>query len=508
MAFELFSLIGRVSMQGADIVNKQLSGVEGQVARVGQVMGNVGMNMTKFVTLPLLAVGAILGKIGLDFENAYNTIRAGTGATGEALDGLKEDFKAVLKDVPADFKSASQAIADLNTRLGLTGKPLQNLTKQMLNLARITKTDVNAVVRTSTRLFGDWDIATEDYGDTLDTLFKISQSTGIGIDRLSDMVTTYGVQLRTCGFDLETSLALMGKWEKEGVSAEKMLGGLSMALGRFAKAQKEPEEALRNLMAQIEAAPTVGKAMEFAVEALGTRAGPDFALAVREGRFAVEDFMKAIDASTETIDQAADATLSFTDRLKLLKNKALVALEPLGTAFIGVLEGLLPSFDKVINKIKSAVDWFSKLSPSAQKIIIIFTGILALAGPLMVGISKVTASVLSLKAAVLGLNTAMLLNPYILIGAAIIQLGIQAYTYTDAITKAKKGTQGWGEALFNLIPVFGPAIYALRRATEGTGELTEATEEEIPTIDKAKQAVDDYKKSLIDQGTTEKEATK
>ncbi|GAG86548.1 unnamed protein product, partial [marine sediment metagenome] len=83
----------------------------------------------------------------------------------------------------------STAIAELNTRLGLSGKPLQAMAKQMLNLARITETDINAVIRTSTRLFGDWDVAVEDQAQTLDYLFKVSQSTGVGIDKLSDMAS-------------------------------------------------------------------------------------------------------------------------------------------------------------------------------------------------------------------------------------------------------------------------------------------------------------------------------
>ena len=346
----LGNLIVRITGDNKELKNtiagseKQLSGFGATVQKHSATFMKTGAVMMGFAGA--IAITAI--KVGKEFDAAYKKIRTGTGATGKVLEGLKKDFRAVAKDVPNSLDEVSTAIADINTRLGLTGKPLQAMAKQMLNLARITETDVNAVIRTSTRLFGDWDVAVEDQAETLDYLYKVSQQTGIGIDRLSDIVTTYGVQMRASGFDMETSIALLGKWEKEGVSAEKMLGGLSMALGRFAKAGLEPEEALRDLMVQIEKAPTVGEAMGLAVEALGTRAGPDFALAVREGRFAVEDLMETLDANTDTINQAALDTMTLTEMFDLLKNRGKLAIEPLARS---VTEELLPVLEKVTDKL-------------------------------------------------------------------------------------------------------------------------------------------------------------
>ena len=58
----------------------------------------------------------------------------GTGATGEALAGLEDSFKAVFSSVPVDAADASTAIADLNTRLGLTGDDLEIRPTQFLGI--------------------------------------------------------------------------------------------------------------------------------------------------------------------------------------------------------------------------------------------------------------------------------------------------------------------------------------------------------------------------------------
>src|SRR5690606_17332568 len=62
-----------------------------------------------------------LYNIGATFDDVADTIRVGTGATGDALDGLIDSAKNVGKNVPAEFDAIGTTIADLNTRLGLSG---------------------------------------------------------------------------------------------------------------------------------------------------------------------------------------------------------------------------------------------------------------------------------------------------------------------------------------------------------------------------------------------------
>jgi len=95
------------------------------------------------------AVAKVAYDLGAQFDDAYDTLRIKTGSTGAALDDLKDDFRAVVSTVPTDFATASQAIAGLNSRLGLTGKPLQQLSRQMLELSRITETDLGSNVEPS-----------------------------------------------------------------------------------------------------------------------------------------------------------------------------------------------------------------------------------------------------------------------------------------------------------------------------------------------------------------------
>jgi len=271
------------------------------------------------------------------FDAAFDTIRLGTGKTGEALKGLQADFKGVLKDVPTDAATASTAIADLNTRLGLTGDVLQERSKQFINLSRITGTDLKGNIADMTRVFGDWSVASDQQAGTLDMIFRASQTSGIGINALSQKVVQFGAPLRQMGFGLDESIALMSKWEKEGVNSELVLGSFRIAMGNFARDNIPMRQGLDETIAKITAMGPGATSTSLAMEVFGARAGPDMAAAILEGRFAIDEYLTAIGGGSDTIDQAAADTDDWREKLTVLKNQALVGLEPvLSGIFNGV----------------------------------------------------------------------------------------------------------------------------------------------------------------------------
>jgi phage-related minor tail protein len=284
-----------------------------------------------------------LAKLGESFDGAFDTIRTGTGATGKSLERLQDDFKTVFSSVPVSMGDASTAIADLNKRLGLSGKPLQRISTQMLNLSRVTGTDVAGNVANITRVFGDWGVSTKDQSAAMDQLFRASQSTGAGVDQLSQGVVKFGAPLRQLGFGFEESLAMLGKFEKEGVNTELVVGSMRIALGKLARSGEPAQETFRRVSEEIKNAGSTSEANALALELFGARAGPDMAAAIREGRFEIDELTKTIASGGDTINGVAGETDDWREKLRTLGNKAMVALEPLAT--------------KVFTAIGTAIEW-------------------------------------------------------------------------------------------------------------------------------------------------------
>ena len=405
-----------------------LSKAESKLSNFGKKAMKAGGLMTAGLTLPIVGAGVAAFKAAEDFDKAYDTIRIGTGATGETLEGLKDTFKNVLKTVPASFEDTSMAVADLNTRLGLTGPDLEIVSRQVLELSRITGEDLSQAIEGTTRVMGDWGKQGTDIMHGMDDLFKVSQATGISVTSLSDQLVKYGAPLRQMGFDFETSAALLGKFEKEGVNAELVMGSLRQALGKMARTGEPAVETFQRVTEEIKNAGSTSEANAIALELFGARAGPDMAAAIREGRFEVADLVSTLDASGESIIGAAEDTKSFSERLQEFKNRVLVSLEPLMMKLFDAVGGLL---DKVAPKIENLVNWFTELSPTTQKVIAVVLALVAAAGPLLMIIGSIAA----------GLG--VLMSPVTLVIAAIAAL-VAAFIY---FYKTNEGFKKWVDDL-------------------------------------------------------------
>src|SRR5690606_13982378 len=134
-------------------------------------------------------------------KDVTNTVRVGTGAQGEALDGLVDSVKSVAKTDPAEIGDIGTAVADLNTRLGLTASALETVASQYLEAGRILGEDVDSA-ETSDALnaFG---IEGADVEQAMDWLFQVSQATGIGIKDLAGNVKSAAPVMQNLGFSFD-----------------------------------------------------------------------------------------------------------------------------------------------------------------------------------------------------------------------------------------------------------------------------------------------------------------
>ena len=407
----------------------------------GQKMKSVGDTMTKYVTVPLVAAGAGATAMGKSFDDAYDKIRIGTGATGKALEGLNDDFRKVAKQVPSSFDDISTAIADYNTRLGISGQALQDLSVQTLNLARITESDLGTIIEETSQSFQAFNIPVEKYGESLDYVFKVSQSTGIGIDRLQQNLVKFAPALKQMGFDFQESAALMGFFDKAGVEVEQAMMGLNKALVNMAKAGvTDANEALRKLFEEIKNAPSDIKATEIAIEIFGAKAGPALASAIREGKLGYAELVAELLKSKETINGVAKETDDWAEGFAKLKNKVLIATEPIATTLFDALNGLVPLLEKAVKPIEKLAEGFANLPQGVQAGILAILGLAAALGPLLsiMGSVVVVASGMGVGIAAIAAPVAIAIGAI----AALVAIGVTLYKNWDTI-KAKL-TEIWG----------------------------------------------------------------
>lgn len=341
----------------------------------------------------IFAAGKYLTKLGTQFDEVEDTIRINTGATGDALDALMNDFSAVYSAIPTTMEEAGAVIADYNTLLGLTGEELQDLSIQALQVASMLDEDVGDVVAESSKAFQQWSIDAEGMGGAMDYVFKACQSTGVGFSEMMSDLQAYGAQLQTMGYSFEESTALIGQLEKAGVNTNEVLAAMKKSVATLADHGIGAAEGLDLYIEAITNAKDMTNATALAAEAFGTRAASTMAAAIRNGTFNVEELTAALSANQETINACAADTYDFAEQLQIFKQQAEVALKPLAATVFNALNELMPIVGKLMEALIPIIDDLVKvLVPLIDDII---TEIAPLLTDLLTPIVKIADSLLT-----------------------------------------------------------------------------------------------------------------
>ncbi|KKI16369.1 hypothetical protein XM48_16365 [Leucobacter sp. Ag1] len=290
------------------------------------------------------AVAAFKGlyDVGAIFDDVTDTIRTGTGAQGAALDGLVDVAKNVGTRVPAEFEKIGPTVADLNTRLGLSGKTLETVASQYLEAGRILGEDVD--INKTSAAFSAFKIKGDDVSGAMDTLFQVSQATGVGMNDLASGVQTAAPALQNLGFGFEDSIALMGSLDKAGLNSTQVLGSMSKGLVALAKNGEQPEAAFKRVVGELQNFVKTGDtagALNLAGKVFGTKGASQFVGALQSGALNMTDLMAATGATGDTILGVGEETMDFAERWQVTMNQAMVAIEPLASAvFAAVGDGM------------------------------------------------------------------------------------------------------------------------------------------------------------------------
>lgn len=343
-----------------------------KLGKFGDAAGKVALG----IGAGFAAAGAGLFAVGQSFDEAFDSIRVGTGATGDALSGLQNDFKAVVSAVPASFGDASTAITTLNQRLGLTGQPLQQLSQQMLELSRITGTELNANVESVAKVFQNFGVTAGDQSGKLDVLFRASQQSGVSVQALAETMSGAGVVLRQVGLNFDQSAAFIATLAKAGVDASDVMPALSRTLATAAKNGKDASVVFSETFNSIKNAKSDTDAAGVALEVFGAKAGPRLAAMIREGKLSFEEMQQAIVSGSDTIIGAGADTEDFAEKFTRMKNRIMVAVEPLASKVFGAIG---EAMDKLAPKIEQLTNWFKENEDKAKLLAGVLGGVLVIA---------------------------------------------------------------------------------------------------------------------------------
>ena len=277
-----------------------------------------------------LAAGAA-AKLGQEYQEATNTIAAGTGASGEQLEGLTQSFKDVWAEVPQDAAAVSAAIADINTEMGLEGEALEDVTKAFLDVSRAMGEDVGPMIKSVADAMVQFGVPASETRSQLDKLTAVSQAVGVPMTKLADIVVKLGPQFQAMGFSLDEATALIGNMEAAGIGSAKVMRGLNTAVKKLTdEGVTDIQGGLRAMIESIQNAETDAEATTIAMDLFG-ESGLRFKDAIDKGVFSLDDMLKAMGDSEGKVADLGAVTLTTSDKFDILKNRVKGTLTPIGS---------------------------------------------------------------------------------------------------------------------------------------------------------------------------------
>jgi TP901 family phage tail tape measure protein len=406
MAFDSKELSVVISAQDdaskvLDGVGTTVEGLDKKFKNVGGSISSLGKSMTMGLTLPLTAVGTAAIIAGNQFDEAMDSIVAGTGVSGDAMLEMQGVLKDVGMSATQSFGDIADAIKGLNQRLGLTGGELESASRAVLTFARVNEIDASSAVEGLGRMLKATGGNVADLNMYLDQLTLASQKSGANAGNLATMVADSAPAFKTLGFSVTQTIALLAQLEKSGAKPEEVMMSMGRALSNLSsKGFKSAEEALNSYIEKIKKAPTDLEAVSIASDLFGARAGYKLAGQIRAGTFEIDSMVKALENAGGVLDQTSANTMSFNERMAQMKNQVTLALQPLGQTMLDIFDKMRPTIMSVIDSINKLATWFSNLDPKVSTAIVAFGAFLAVIGPVLVIVGTLISSIGSIITAV------------------------------------------------------------------------------------------------------------
>lgn len=359
-----------------------------KIGDVGAKFSELGDNVADAgkKLLPLSATIAAVGTASMaawhQLDDAYDNITAKTGATGEKAEELHDTFDKVFGSLPVESQDASDAIAGIEQRLGLTGNALTTVSEQFLKFAEVNDTDVTSAVTNVSKAMNDAGISGTQASQVLDQLTAASQASGIGVDRLTELLSLNGVTMRQLGYSTSDTIALLATMEKNGVDVGSVLTGLKYATKTYAAENKDASTEIKTLFDNIKN----GSASAADAQAVfGSRAGEILYEYVKEGKLDFSQLADAVQNSNDRVSQTFEDMEDPVDKMKVAYNNLKLAGASLGDSLNTVLA---PVFNTVAKACQMLADTMLNLPDPVKDVVAAIGVLVAAAGPGLVAVGN------------------------------------------------------------------------------------------------------------------------
>tara|TARA_R110000737_G_scaffold76921_3_gene107821 strand:+ start:1574 stop:3991 length:2418 start_codon:yes stop_codon:yes gene_type:complete len=415
---KLGSLVVNIGANTKDL-NAKLGLVRKNMRSMSSNFTAIGASMTRGLTLPLLAIGAGSAKLAVDFQGAMASVKAVSGATGDEFKALEQS----AKDLGASTVFTARDVAALQleySRLGFSASEIMQVQEATLNLAQATGTDLAQAAEVAGSTVRQYGLDVSETGKVTDVMAASFSASALTIDTFQDAMSYVGPVAKTAGVTLQETAAMLGVLANSGIKGSKAGTSLKRIL-------EEMQGTSGTLTERFQQLGEKGISLTGAMDEVGRRSATSLIV--------LSDGAEQVKTLTNEFNNSKGAAKAMSD---IMNDTAMGGLKEMTSALegagIALGEMLIPFIRDAAKFITDLATSFKDISPHIKHNMMVWLGLAAAIGPLLVMVPKI---ILSIK--LLGATFATSL-PHITF--AIIALGALSLLFLDTERDAGKAAVG------------------------------------------------------------------
>lgn len=388
-------------------------------SKVGEKCKGVGDNLSKYVTVPLAAIGTYAIKSASDLESAANKVSAYFGDVGTEAEKNGQLVSQVFgTNVTDDFDTVANSIIMVRRNLSdLSNSEMVSITSKAIVLDEKFGIDMSETLRGVNSLMNNFGLTADE---ALDFIVTGTQNGLDKTDELGDNITEYAGKFAQAGYSASEYFQLLNNGLEGGaynldktndaineVTTRLADGTIGDAIGGYSEktqslfkdwqdGEATQKQVIDSIVEDINNCKNQQEALNLAATAFGTMAEDGNLKFITSLTTVGDTYNDVTGAAQKMQDTAISGTAS---DIASLKNDIKDLATKIGEDLVPVLQEIVTEVEKVTNK-------FKDLDPETRKAIVDFGLFFAIIGPIISGIGKFASGIGSVVKSLKGLKTA------------------------------------------------------------------------------------------------------
>lgn len=367
-----------------------------KIQNFGSKMSGLGTKMTLGLTVPIVAAGKKIFDAGSDFESGMSKVQAISNASQDDMKKLEK----VARDMGRTTKFSATEASDGLTYMAMAGWKTEQMVAGLpgiMNLAAASGEDLGMVSDIVTDALSAFGMQAGQSAELADLLASASSNANTNVGMLGESFKYVAPVAGALGYTAEDTALALGIMANAGIKSSQAGTSLRNIMSGLVNPTKESAKAIENLNISVANGDGELKPLNVLLGELRTKfkgltkeQKAQYAASIA-GKNGMSGFLALMEASEDDFNKLSKATKNYTGEAKRMadtmennaKGKITKLKSALGDLAIDGFNAMLPSIEKVVEKLQDGVEWFSKLDQGTKDNIIQMAAFAAAAGPVI-----------------------------------------------------------------------------------------------------------------------------